>query len=128
MINNSEVLKRLKIDFDNLRKRKKCSFEEIKKEIKKEKNTGGVYVIYRKKKVIYVGSTTKFAVRFRHMLHMENHTLHRKLMNKYGSEKKVKKIFEEECSYRIKKENDLGKRELLEHFAIVVLNPKYNQK
>lgn len=117
------ILNILKSNFNKLVKSPLIKWENIKKE-----NKGGVYIIYHKNRVIYVGSTNHFNVRFIDMLYESTHTLYNKLYNKFNNNEKVRKFFKEKCRYQIKKENDLRKRELLEHFVIVVLSPKYNKK
>lgn len=119
---SAHVLDSLKKDFNELKKSPLVKWNDVKKE-----NNGGVYIIHHKNRAIYVGSTNHFNVRFIDMLYESTHTLYNKVYNKFNNKEKVKNFLKEKCMYKIKIENNLRKRELLEHFVIVILNPKHNK-
>jgi hypothetical protein len=124
MFKTNNYLKELKKGFENLLDSFFMTFEEVKK----LKKVNGVYLIYFDKKIIYVGSTNNFNVRFgTDLLHGSTHTLHKKLLNEGKTVQEIKDFFKNKCKYKIKICENMLKAEALEHFTIWVEKPKYNK-
>jgi len=120
--------------------------------------SNGLYIVYRKNKVIYVGKTTRSGkIRLREMASdYRSHTLNRKLLKDHLQRKldiqieplgnkskaelikngKIKEIdfkkYQKEVNTTIKKNfrfrfiEETNNLTQLEHFAIAILNPQYN--
>ena len=117
----TEIIK-LKEDFEALDKSDFLDWEQIK-ELKK---ITGVYVIFFENKVIYVGETNKFNIRFgTDLMHKTTHTFHRKLLKEKTLEE-VKDFIKNQCKYKIKECKDEVEAEQLEHFVISIYEPPYN--
>jgi len=119
-------------------------FEWLNKKFKEVKNSilrkfedvakikaTGVYFIYLSNNTetpIYIGNTNKFNIRFGiDLKDKSTHTLHRKLLSEHQSDsKKVTHFLQNECIYRITECKNKIEAEALEHFAILVFQPKYN--
>lgn len=102
------------------------SFEEVSK----MKNIMGVYMIHEGDKIIYIGKTNKFHVRFgTDLRHETTHTLVRKLIKsgRFEDRKEVKNHFINSCSIKIEICQSDREAEALEHIAIYLLNPLYNK-
>ena len=100
------------------------------KEIKDLDKTCGVYLIYDdSKKIIYVGSTGNFKIRFgTDFRHSSTHTLNRKLKKEYDfTDIDAFKFISERCLFRIIECDTKREAEAVEHFAIWVLNPSFNK-
>ena len=122
MKNYKEGLNKLKEDFETLVNSHPLKWEKVK-ELKK---VTGVYVIYSGKDVIYVGSTNNFNVRFGvDLINKSTHTLNNKLLNEKSPEETLDFI-KNKCMYKIKDCKDKVEAECLEHFAISVFEPSYN--
>jgi len=127
--------KLLSSEFRNFQKRGKLDFS-------------GVYAIYKGKKIIYIGSSKNIKKRIQELLaDYRSHTLHRKLLcEKFfgnfggGTRKRLDKIyktlpkskkeyaknfFRKRCKFKLLEVKN-EKAKYLEHFAIGVLNPRYN--
>ncbi len=108
----------------------------------------GVYVVCCSKKVIYIGSSENIKRRIQELLaDYRSHTLHRKLLCEKlfgnfgkGTRKRLDKIYKtlpqtkkeyaknflrKKCRFKMLK-TEKEKIKPLEHFAIGVLNPEYN--
>lgn len=115
-------LEKLKNNFESLDKSNFLKWEEIKK----LKKMGGVYVIFFDKKVIYVGKTNNFNVRFgTDLINKSTHTLHKKLLKEKSFEE-VKYFIKQKYEYKIKECESEIEAEELETFTISVFKPKYN--
>src|SRR3989344_4883804 len=115
-------LNKLKEDFENLINSPFLNWNNIKD----LKNITGVYVIFYEDKVIYVGKTNKFNVRFgTDLMHKSTHTFHNKLLNNKPLEE-VKEFIKNKCKYKIKECKDEVEAEQLEHFTISIYEPPYN--
>ena len=122
MKNYQEEIIKLKEDFEALDKSDFLNWGQIK-ELKK---ITGVYVIFFENKVIYVGKTNKFNVRFgTDLMHKTTHTFHNKLLKEKTLEE-VKDFIKKKCQYKIKECKDEVEAEQLEHFAISIYEPPYN--
>jgi hypothetical protein len=91
----------------------------------------GVYLIYSPElKIIYIGSTKKFHVRFgTDLKHESTHTLVRKLLkrNIFLDRKLAVEYLIVQCKFKIEKCESKREAEALEHFAIWSLDPEYNK-
>jgi len=96
---------------------------------------GGIYRVFELgadwRKSIYVGKTSNLRNRIHGNLLMgdsQAHTLKRKLVasNMFLDDNAVKQYFKERCLLQILQLADENERSLLEHFAIAILKPKYN--
>lgn len=117
-------LEELKKAFDDLLASSFLTFQEVKNLEK----VMGVYFIYFGEKIIYIGSTNKFDVRFgTDLLHKSTHTLHDKLQKEGKKTKEIQEFFKSTCRYKIKICEDKLKAEALEHFAIWCFKPPYNK-
>lgn len=94
-------------------------------------NTTGVYVIYdENEKIIYIGSTNKFHVRFgTDLKHESTHTLVRKLIKngEHVDRYSVSDYLNKKCLIKIEECNSKREAEALEHIAIYFLNPRLNK-
>jgi len=95
------------------------------------KNIMGVYIVYSpQNEIIYIGSTNKFHVRFgTDLKHETTHTLTKKLI-KYDvcvDRTIAVDYLKNKCKFRIEECQTKREAEALEHFAIWILNPKYNK-
>ena len=122
MKNYNEELNKLKENFEALDKSDFLSWEQIKQ----LKGIIGVYVIFFENKIIYVGKTNNFNVRFgTNLMDKSTHTLHRKLLREKSLEE-VRDFIKQKCRYKIKECNDVIEAEELESFVISVFEPSYN--
>lgn len=100
-------------------------------EIALMKNIMGVYIVYSpEEKIIYIGSTNKFNVRFGTDLKYEStHTLMKKMLknNAFSDRNTAQKYFINDCKFKIEVCETKREAEALEHFAIWKLNPEYNK-
>ena len=103
-----------------------CSFEKVAS----LKNVMGVYMIYdENKQLLYIGNTNKFHIRFgTDLKHETTHTLVRKLISKglYNDRYEVVNFLKNQCYVRIAKCDSKREAEALEHLAIYILDPPYN--
>jgi hypothetical protein len=94
------------------------------------KNKMGVYMIYEENKLIYIGKTNKFNIRFgTDLKHETTHTLVRKLI-KNGSHLdrfEVSNFLKTKCRIRIEFCDTNRCAEALEAIAIFILNPELNR-
>ncbi len=99
--------------------------------VKVQKNITGVYIIYSPDgEVIYIGSTNKFHIRFGvDLKHESTHTLIRKLLKQeiYLERNLAVNYIMLNCKFKIQICQTKREAEALEHFAIWVLNPKFNK-
>jgi len=104
--------------FTDLMKSDYIPFEEIKK----MKNTMGVYMIYSPEgELIYIGSTNKFNIRFgTDLRHESTHTLVRKLINQgvFVDRKAAVEYLTTKCKFLIQVCETKREAEALEHFII----------
>jgi len=115
---------KLEKDFVDLLKSSFLSWEQIKQ----KKKVIGVYFVYLKDKIIYIGSTNNFNVRFgTDLLYKSTHTLHNKLLKEGNLSVNVKKFIKNKYKYKIKECEDKLEAEALEHFAIWSIKPEYNK-
>jgi len=101
-------------------------------EIKDLNNICGVYLVYSDevpKKLIYIGSTGNFKVRFgTDFRHHSTHTLIKKLKKHFNfSDADAFEYISKRCLFRIIKCDSKREAEALEHFAIWVLDPLFNK-
>lgn len=92
----------------------------------------GVYLIYsddNSKKLIYIGSTRNFKVRFgTDLKHSSTHTLIKKLRKQYNfGNADAFEYISRRCLFRIIQCNSEREAEAVEHFAIWVLDPTFNK-
>jgi hypothetical protein len=117
------ALEETRKDFEDLSNSDLMKFEEVKQ----LKKITGIYFIYFQDKIIYIGSTNKFDVRFgTDLFHKSTHTLHRKLLRENKTTKEIRDFLRNKCYYRVKICKDKLKAEALEHFAIWMIKPRYN--
>src|ERR1700757_199013 len=99
-------------------------------EVKSMKNIMGVYIIFSPdNEVLYIGSTNKFHVRFGvDLKYVSTHTLIRKLIKTgiHPDAKRAGEYFTNHYKYKIQVCENKREAEALEHYAIWVLNPIYN--
>ena len=123
MANSIEKLNSM---FIELQESKLISFNEVKS----MKNIMGVYIIYsHENEILYIGSTNKFHIRFGVDLKYEStHTLIRKLLKAeiHPNITTAQDYFTYHYKYKIKTCETKREAEALEHLAIWILNPKYN--
>ena len=120
---NIKYFEKLRKDFESLYNSPFVNFVEVAK----LKKVTGVYFIYLNSRIIYIGSTNNFHVRFgTDLLHKSTHTLNRKLLKEGKTPQEVKYILKNKCKYKIKKCKDKLEAEGLEHVAIWIIEPKYN--
>jgi len=118
-----DKIEELEKDFENLIN----SPFKTWKEVKELGKTIGIYLTYFNNKIIYIGSTNKFSVRFGvNLTHKTTHTLHNKLLREMNKEEVID-FLKNKCKYKIIKCEDKLKAEALEHFAIWIIKPKYNK-
>lgn len=99
-------------------------------EIALKKNIMGVYIAYSEdEKIIYIGSTNKFNIRFgTDLKHESTHTLMKKLLrNTFSNRDLAKNYLMNICKFKIEECSTKREAEALEHFAIWLLNPVYNK-
>jgi hypothetical protein len=100
-------------------------------DIAAKKNVMGVYIVYSaENEIIYIGSTNKFHVRFgTDLKHETTHTLTRKLLKHevFPDRKTAVEYLKNKCRFRVEQCETKREAEAVEHFAIWVLNPKYNK-
>lgn len=119
-----DKIEKLKKDFDELLNSSFKTWEEVKR----LKKIIRVYLIYYKNKIIYIGSTNNFNVRFGiDLKHKSTHTLHNKLLKENKTPEEIIEFLTNKCEYRIRECEDKLKAEALEHFAIWIIKPKYNK-
>ncbi|ESU20198.1 hypothetical protein FEDK69T_30510 [Flavobacterium enshiense DK69] len=91
----------------------------------------GVYIIYSpEERIEYIGSTNKFNIRFgTDLKHESTHTLVKKLLKNELFENRSLAVnyLINDCKFKIEICETKREAEALEHFAIWLLNPKYNQ-
>lgn len=114
--------------YDKLSDGKKIFFDrEIRRKIPIR---GGVYGVFRKEdmRVLYIGKTNTNNLQRRiGNIWSGRHILRNKLLKEHKqSKKKVQDFLAEKCYARYIVIEDKNARNLFEHFAIAVLNPKYN--
>ncbi len=87
-----------------------------------------VYVICRGSKTIYIGFTKRaLKIRLRELFaDPRSHILHKKLLDNFKTKGKVRKFLETQCKFKVLGFKNEKEARLLEHFAISILNPKYN--
>jgi hypothetical protein len=93
------------------------------------KNMMGVYCIYEGDKLIYIGKTNKFHIRFgTDLKHESTHTLVRKLLKteKFKERMEVVNYLKNKCRYKISFCESNRECEALESLAIFILNPELN--
>jgi len=119
-------IEKLNSMFNELQKSNLISFDEVKS----MKNVMGVYIIYsHENEILYIGHTNKFHVRFGTDLKYEStHTLIRKLLKALVHKDIItaQQYFINKYKYRIKTCETKREAEALEHLAIWILNPIYN--
>jgi len=90
----------------------------------------GVYIIYEHtEEIMYVGSASDIARRFRDNFRYEtSHTLSKKLINsgRFQNTVEVINYLKNQCKIRIETCESKREYEALEHIAIYILNPAYN--
>jgi excinuclease UvrABC nuclease subunit len=94
------------------------------------KNKMGVYMIYEENRLIYVGKTNKFHIRFgTDLKHETTHTLVRKLIKKgtHLDRYEVTNFLKTKCRIRIEFCDTNRGAEALEAIAIFILNPELNR-
>ncbi|KGO92618.1 GIY-YIG nuclease family protein [Flavobacterium enshiense] len=100
-------------------------------EVASKKNIMGVYIIYSpEERIEYIGSTNKFNIRFgTDLKHESTHTLVKKLLKNELFENRSLAVnyLINDCKFKIEICETKREAEALEHFAIWLLNPKYNQ-
>lgn len=100
-------------------------------DIVKMKDIMGTYIIYScEEKIIYIGSTNRFNIRFGVDLKYETtHTLLKKfLKNQIFEDRKAAVDFlTNTCKFKVGRCETKREAEALEHFAIWALNPQYNK-
>lgn len=87
-----------------------------------------VYAICEGSNVIYVGFTKRaLKMRLRELLtDPRSHILHKKLKKEFKSTEKVKRFLNGKCKFKALRFKNEKEARCLEHFAVGVLNPKYN--
>ena len=131
-MNKEECFDWLKEKFKEIIDSNFLSFEEVAS----KKSITGVYFIYLKdneNKPIYIGNTNKFNVRFGiDLKDKSTHTLHKKLLNEGLSKEEIIDLLVNNCKFKIEECGNSDSKEAkiqaeaLEHFAILVFQPKYN--
>lgn len=121
------TIAKLSYKFDNLIKSDFITFEEVSK----HKNITGVYLIYETDdRLLYIGNTNKFNIRFNvDLKHESTHTLVRKLLksDKFIERKEVVNYLMRNCKMRIEICESKREAEALEGIAIYLLNPEFNK-
>jgi len=121
------LIKELSNKFENLTKSEFISFDQVAA----LKNVMGVYMIYdNRKKLLYIGNTNKFHIRFgTDLKHESTHTLVRKMIKTemFTDSHNVVDYLKNKCSMRIEICESKRQAEALEHMAIYFLNPLLNK-
>lgn len=123
MIENIDLLK---TKFECLINSNFMSFDEVSA----LNNKMGVYVIYEKDTIIYIGKTNKFHIRFgTDLKHESTHTLVKKLINHKGFEDRyqVLDFYRTKCRIKIEFCESNREAEALEAIAIYILEPEFNR-
>lgn len=120
-------LDKIKVAYKNLTSSDYISFNNITD----KKNVAGVYIIYSpENEIIYIGSTSKFNIRFGvDLKHESTHTLIRKFLKYelHAERKLAVEYVTTQCKFKIQICESKREAEAIEHFAIWVLNPKFNK-
>jgi len=121
-----EEITSLSSQFEALIKSSFLTFDEVSG----LKNRMGVYMIYECNKLIYVGKTNKFHVRFgTDLRHETTHTLVRKLIKRgtHADRYEVIDFLRTKCKIQIGFCDTNRGAEALEAIAIFILNPELNR-
>ncbi len=121
-----QKLKLLKIKLERLLNSNFMSFDEVSA----LKNKMGVYVIYEGDRVLYIGKTNKFHIRFgTDLKHESTHTLVSKLIKngRFADRYKVVDFLKTQCKIRIEFCETNREAEALESIAIYILEPELNK-
>lgn len=122
----SEEIAMLASKFETLVSSSFLTFDEVSG----LKNKMGVYMIYEEQKLIYVGKTNKFHIRFgTDLKHETTHTLVRKLIKNgtHVDRFEVTDFLRTKCKIRIEFCDTNRGAEALEAIAIFILNPELNR-
>lgn len=95
------------------------------------KNKMGVYIIHEEDRIIYIGKTNKFNIRFgTDLKHESTHTLVRKLIKsgQFDNRYQVVKYLRESCRVQIAFCESNRECEALEAIAIHILDPALNKR
>lgn len=121
-----KLIKGLSSKFEKLNDSEFVSFTQVAA----LKNVMGVYMIFNENKVLlYIGNSNKFHVRFgTDLKHESTHTLVRKMikMELFIDRHKVVDYLKNKCLIKIEVCESKREAEALEHIAIYILNPPYN--
>jgi hypothetical protein len=119
-------IEKLNAMFNELQKSDLISFDEVKS----MKNIMGVYMIYsHMNEILYIGHTNKFHVRFgTDLKYASTHTLIKKLVEAkiHVDMTEARQGFSNLYKYKIQMCKTKREAEALEHLAIWILDPKFN--
>ncbi|MBX7240385.1 MAG: hypothetical protein K1X92_01455 [Bacteroidia bacterium] len=121
-----EKLEILKSKLETLLKSNFMTFNEVAA----LKDRMGVYLIYEDEKIIYIGKTNKFHIRFgTDLKHESTHTLVGKLIKseRFEDRYQVLDYFKTKCRIRIEFCETNREAEALEGIAIYLLEPELNK-
>jgi len=127
LISYSRLVDEYLKNLDVLQKSSKYNFSIDGKQIPK---TPGLYLIYSRSRLIYVGETSNLKRRLlgdhKHNTEGSAFRIAIKKYKKMQAEKAISGYILKNCSFQFIEVEDKLRRKRLEHFAIAVLNPLLN--